>query len=74
MPASIIMLGKILLASSILLCVADCIAVPKPHAIVFGKWTSAKWPNATGQKLIDLKVRALFVDARLKEYTTGSAA
>jgi hypothetical protein len=27
--------------------------------------------NATGQKLLDLKVRPLFVDTRLKEYTTG---
>src|ERR1700693_1056073 len=28
--------------------------------------------NATGQKLLDLKVRPLFVDTRLKEYTTGT--
>jgi hypothetical protein len=50
----------------------ECAAVPKPHVIAFGKWISAKWPNATGQKLLDLKVRPLFVDTRLKEYTTGS--
>ena len=50
----------------------ECAAVPKPHVITFGKWISAKWPNATGQKLIDLKVRPLFVDTRLKEYTTGT--
>src|ERR1700688_5277841 len=47
-------------------------AASKPHVISFGKWTSAKWPNATGQKLLDIKVRALFVDARLKEYTNGT--
>jgi len=51
---------------------AECAAVPKPHVIVFGKWISAKWPNATGQKLLDLKVRPLFVDTRLREYTTGT--
>ena len=51
---------------------SECAAVPKPHAIVFGKWASAKWPNATGQKLLDLKVRPLFVDTRLREYTTGT--
>src|ERR1700688_3952585 len=51
--------------------IASCEAASKPHVISFGKWTSAKWPNATGQKLLDIKVRALFVDARLKEYTTG---
>jgi len=49
----------------------ECAAVTKPHVITFGKWVSAKWPNATGQKLLELKVRPLFVDARLKEYTTG---
>ena len=51
---------------------SECAAVPKPHVITFGKWISAKWPNATGQKLLDLKVRPLFVDTRLKEYTTGT--
>jgi hypothetical protein len=51
--------------------IASCEAASKPHVISFGKWTSAKWPNATGQKLLDIKVRALFVDSRLKEYTTG---
>src|ERR1017187_8207306 len=49
-----------------------CAAIPKPHVITFGKWISAKWPNATGEKMLDLKVRALLVDTRLKEYTTGS--
>jgi hypothetical protein len=57
-----------------LLCIlgTECTAVPKPHIIVFGKSIAAKWPNATGQKLLDLKVRPLFVDTRLKEYTTGT--
>jgi hypothetical protein len=50
----------------------ECVAVAKPHVITFGKWSSAKWPNATGQKLIEFKMRALFVDARLKEYTVGN--
>jgi len=34
---------------------------------------SVQWPNATGKNLLDLKVRPLYVDTRLKEYTTGSA-
>ena len=50
----------------------QCQAAPKPHVIAFGKWTSAKWPDATGQKLLDLRVRPLFLDSRLKEYTTGT--
>ena len=49
-----------------------CFAAAKPHVITFGKWTSAKWPNATGEKMLDLKIRPLFVDTRLKEYTTGN--
>ena len=57
---------------TILLCCSVCGAVPKPHVITFGKWISAKWPNATGEKMFDLKVRPLLVDARVKEYTTGS--
>jgi hypothetical protein len=57
-----------------LLCLAghEGMAAPKPHVITFGKWTAVKWPDATGQKLLDMKVRALFVDSRLKEYTTGA--
>src|SRR5260221_361987 len=51
---------------------SECAAIPKPHIVIFGKWISAKWPNVTGQKLLELKVRPLFVDARLKEYTTGT--
>ncbi len=47
-------------------------AVPKTHVITFGKWMSVKWPDATGKKLLDLKVRPLYVDTRLKEYTTGT--
>jgi hypothetical protein len=57
-----------------LLCIAarQSAAVPKPHVIVFGKWTAAKLPNATGEKMLDLKVRPLLVDSRLREYTTGA--
>jgi hypothetical protein len=62
---------KFLLPFVLLCCVgSNCAATTKSHVIAFGKWISAKWPNATGQKLLDLKVRALFVDTRLKKYTT----
>ena len=62
---------------SLILCIccllwSECAAVPKPHVITFGKWVAAKWPDATGQRLFDIKVRPLFVDTRLKEYTTGT--
>src|SRR2546427_556940 len=51
--------------------VDESAAVPKTHVIAFGKWMSVKWPDATGKKLLDLQVRPLYVDTRLKEYTTG---
>ena len=57
----------VLLAASV-----PALGVPKPHVVSFGKWTPGKWyvgaPNA---KPVDLKIRALYVDTRLKEYTMG---
>ena len=47
--------------------------VPKPHVLSFGKWTTVKWFVGAGQdKPFDLKVRALYVDSRLKEFTLGT--
>src|ERR1700733_9509809 len=66
-PLPLLFVSFALLASCAL-----CVAASKPHVITFGKWTSAKWPNATGEKMLDLKVRPLLVDARIKEYTTGN--
>jgi hypothetical protein len=53
---------------------AAALAAPKPHTINFGKWTPVKWclgPNEG--KCLDLKVRALYVDGRMKEYMLGTA-
>lgn len=49
-------------------------AAPKIHVITFGKWTSASWLAATGsdaEKPQMIKVRALIVDGRVKEYVIG---
>jgi hypothetical protein len=44
------------------------------HVVGFGKWTSVKWQVGPEEcQVIDLRVRALSADARLKEYTTGLA-
>lgn len=48
-------------------------AASKPHVITFGKWSSVKWYAGAAGKPVDLKIRALFVDARIKEYTTGTS-
>jgi len=48
-------------------------AASKPHVITFGKPTSAKWfVGADENYPMEIKVRALYVDARLKEFTLGS--
>jgi hypothetical protein len=61
-------------ASFFVLWVASAAAVPKPDVISFGKWTPAKWyVGSADNKALDLKIRALYVDTRLKEFTTGPA-
>jgi hypothetical protein len=48
-------------------------AAPKPHFISFGKWTPVQWTTAINgdDKPFPIKIRALMVDARVKEYVTG---
>jgi hypothetical protein len=61
-------------ASFFVLWAASAAAVPKPHVISFGKWAPAKWyVGSADNKALDLKIRALYVDTRLKEFTTGPA-
>lgn len=52
-------------------CNFSAFAVPKPHVISFGKWSLAKWYVGPQAKPLDVKIRALYVDTRLKEFTTG---
>jgi hypothetical protein len=48
-------------------------AASKPHVISFGKPVSAKWfVGADENYPMEIKVRALYVDARLKEFTLGN--
>jgi hypothetical protein len=46
-------------------------AISKPHAITFGKWTVVKSARLDDSPPDDLKVRPIFVDGRLKEFTFG---
>jgi hypothetical protein len=49
------------------------IAAPKIHQITFGKATTVKWLVGSDEKTeLELKVRPMYVDARLREYTLGS--
>lgn len=45
----------------------------KVHVVAFGKFTSAQWlVGPEENKPYELKIRGLFVDGRLKEYTSGA--
>jgi len=47
-------------------------AASKPHIVAFGSPQPAKLHvGATEEKTIDITVRALYVDTKLKEFTTG---
>ena len=44
----------------------------KPHVVSFGKWMPVKlFVGPTEDKTVPIQVRALFVDSKLKEFTTG---
>jgi hypothetical protein len=50
-------------------------AAAKVHVITFGKWINAPWTAGTGSESDRpqiLKVRALIVDGRVKEYVLGA--
>jgi hypothetical protein len=52
---------------------AIALAASKPHVIAFGKWTVVKSSSDLDQNHPeDLKVRPLYVDTRLKEFTFGT--
>ena len=47
--------------------------ISKPHVVSFGKVTSVKWMVGPDEnKAFDFKIRTLYVDGRLKEFTVGS--
>jgi hypothetical protein len=48
-------------------------AAPRVHIISFGKWTSVEWlESGAGGKPMTMKVRAVLVDGRVKEFVLGS--
>ena len=47
-------------------------AAPRGHSFFFGKWMTVKWfADAADPSPVELKVRPLVVDGRLREYTLG---
>jgi len=52
--------------------VMPALAAPKPHVITFGKWTAVQSSSFDQNHPGELKVRPMYVDGRLKEFTLGS--
>jgi len=51
---------------------SSTLAASKPHVISFGKWTTIKWAAGGDEdKSVDAKVRAIYVDGQVKEFTLG---
>lgn len=48
------------------------LSAPKVHLVAFGKWSSIRVTEGEEPKTIDLKMRALLVDGRMKELTAGA--
>lgn len=55
-------------------CAAFSFAAPKDHVITFGKITTVKlFIGPTEDKTMDMKIRGLYIDGNLKEFTTGES-
>jgi len=49
-------------------------AAPKTHVVALGKWTTIAMRSEQGDSdPINLRIRPLYVDGRVKEFTTGNA-
>jgi len=58
---------------SIIVLSGTAMAAAKPHVITFGKSTQVKWlAGADENTPLELRVRALYVDGKLREFTIGS--
>src|SRR5207244_12582228 len=57
---------------SIIVLSGTAMAAAKPHVITFGKSTQVKWlAGADENTPLELRVRALYVDGKLREFTIG---
>jgi len=66
--------GMVLALAGVVLLTVARGATARVHVITFGKWTAVQWfpGSATNDKAVTIKVRALVVDARVKEYVLGA--
>ena len=60
----------------VLLAATPLPAASKPHVVALGKWQAVPWradAAKPGAVSVPIKIRPLYVDAKLKENTVGSA-
>jgi hypothetical protein len=63
--------ARILVSSAAIFVCSLAQAASKPHVVAFGKWTSIKWQADDDGNSLDVKVRPLIVDGKIKEFTLG---
>jgi hypothetical protein len=63
--------ARILVSSAAIFVCSLAQAASKPHVVAFGKWTSIKWQADDDCNSLDVKVRPLIVDGKIKEFTLG---
>jgi len=64
--------SRILVCTLLMACTG--LAASRTHVITLGKWTTVKWPAGDdSRELVDIKIRPVYVDGRVKEFTVGPA-
>jgi hypothetical protein len=59
-------------AALLLALCAAASAAPRQHTVAFGQWMPVKWfVGPAENKAQDIKIRGLYVDSRLREFTMG---
>jgi len=67
-----IALWMLFVSALLLTAYLPCTAASKVHVVTLGKWTTVQGQGTGEGKPVSLKVRALIVDGRVKEYTLGA--
>jgi len=64
---------QIRLFATLLILLGTLHAISKPHILTFGKWQTVKWiVGFEEDKELELRIRPLYVDGKLKEFTLGA--
>lgn len=63
---------RILFCSILMLSIGVGLVSAKTHMVSFGKWTTIRWASDPAEdNTIEAKVRPVYVDGQLKEFTVG---